>query len=96
MISQINYEVGLDLMERFTSAAADNARFFVPSTRPDHSRFDLPGYIVARLQRAGIAQTENVALCTYADTERFYSYRRTTHRSEPDYGRHISAIVLAV
>lgn len=96
MISQINYEVGLDLMERFTSAAADNARFFVPSTRPDHARFDLPGYIVARLQRAGIAQTENVALCTYADTERFYSYRRTTHRSEPDYGRHISAIVLAV
>jgi YfiH family protein len=93
-ISQNNYEVGGDLVEQFT-AAPDNDRFFVASARAGHALFDLPGYIVARLQRAGVAQVENVALCTYADAERFYSYRRTTHRGEPDYGRHISAIALA-
>jgi YfiH family protein len=93
-ISQNNYEVGGDLVEQFT-AAPDNDRFFVASARAGHALFDLPGYIVARLQRAGVAQVENIALCTYADAERFYSYRRTTHRGEPDYGRHISAIALA-
>ena len=95
MISQKNYEVGADLMQRFIGAAADNARFFVPSSRPDHAQFDLPGYIVDRLQRAGLGRVENVALCTYEDDLRFYSYRRTTHRGKPDYGRHISAIALA-
>lgn len=95
MISQKNYEVGRDLVEQFTAAAPDNARFFAVSDRKAHAQFDLPGYIVARLQRAGVIQVENVALCTYADAERFYSYRRTTHRGEPDYGRHISAIALA-
>jgi YfiH family protein len=95
MIGQNNYEVGADLVEKFTAAAPDNARFFAPSGRNGHAYFDLPGYIAARLQRAGVAQVENVALCTYADPDRFYSYRRTTHRGEPDYGRHISAIVLA-
>jgi copper oxidase (laccase) domain-containing protein len=95
MISQNNYEVGGDLVEQFTAAAADNTRFFAASARAGHALFDLPGYIVARLQRAGVMQIENVALCTYADATRFYSYRRTTHRGEPDYGRHISAIALA-
>jgi len=94
MISQQNYEVGADLLERFTAVAPDNARFFTASVRAHHAQFDLPGYIVDRLRRAGVAQVENVALCTYADAERFYSYRRTTHHREPDYGRHISAIAL--
>jgi YfiH family protein len=95
MIGQKNYEVGRDLVEQFTAAAPDNARFFVAARRTGHAQFDLPGYIVARLKRAGVAQVENVALCTYADAGRFYSYRRATHRGEPDYGRHISAIALA-
>jgi YfiH family protein len=95
MISQKNYEVGADLMQRFIGAAAENARLFAPSSRQDHAQFDLPGYIVDCLQRAGVQRAENVALCTYEDAERFYSYRRTTHRGEPDYGRHISAIALA-
>ena len=94
MISEQNYEVGADLLERFTAVAPANARFFTASVRADHAQFDLPGYIVERLRRAGVAQVENVALCTYADAQRFYSYRRTTHRGEPDYGRHISAIAL--
>ena len=94
MISQNNYEVGADLMQRFTGAAAETARFFAPASRQDHAQFDLPGYIVDRLQRAGVGRVENVALCTYEEAERFYSYRRTTHRGEPDYGRHISAMAL--
>jgi YfiH family protein len=94
MISQQNYEVGGDLVEKFTAASRDNARFFGASARNGHAQFDLPGYIVDRLRGAGVTQVENVALCTYADAERFYSYRRTTHCGEPDYGRHISAIAL--
>ncbi len=94
MISQPNYEVGPDLVERFVAADRDNSRFFKPG-KPGRSMFDLPGYIVARLQRAGVGSVENLGLCTYADPERFYSYRRMTHRAEPDYGRHINAIALS-
>jgi copper oxidase (laccase) domain-containing protein len=56
--------------------------------------FDLPAYLRLRLNRAGVGRIEDLALCTYADEARFYSYRRTTHRQEADYGRLISAIVL--
>lgn len=94
MIRQPNYEVGADLVERFLTADRDNARFFIAG-RPGHSMFDLPGYVVARLKRAGIRQVEDLGLCTYADPARFFSYRRATHRAESDYGRHINAIALA-
>jgi Uncharacterized conserved protein len=57
--------------------------------------FDLAGYIADRAQRAGIVNFEDLGLCTYAEPERFFSYRRTTKQSEPDYGRHINAIALA-
>jgi YfiH family protein len=93
MISQQNYEVGGDLLEQFTRADPDNARFFAAG-RPGHAQFDLPGYIAARLARAGIPRAENLGVCTYADLGLFYSYRRSTHRAEPDYGRHINAIAL--
>ena len=56
--------------------------------------FDLPAFIGARLRAAGIGEFADLGLCTYADEERFYSYRRTTHRGEADYGRLISAIAL--
>jgi polyphenol oxidase len=94
MISQRNYEVGNELIEQFTKADAENARFFATG-RPGHAQFDLPGFIAARLARAGIRQVEDLAACTYADPLRFYSYRRTTHRAEPDYGRHVNAIALS-
>jgi YfiH family protein len=95
MISRHNYEVGDDLIQRFRAADEDSARFFAPAERPDHAMFDLPGYIVARLKRAGVTRIEDLGLCTYADPAQFYSYRRSTHCAEPDYGRHINAIVLA-
>jgi YfiH family protein len=94
-ISQQNYEVGPDLIERFLAADAGNVRFFVPSGRAHHALFDLPGYIAVRLERAGIGQFEKLGQCTYADPSRFFSYRRATHRAEPDYGRHVNAIALA-
>ena len=93
-ISQANYEVGVDVRDRFIADHPGNARFFAPSPRADHFLFDLPGAIVARLNAVGIAAS-SVGLCTYADPERFFSYRRTTHRNEADYGRLLSVIMLA-
>jgi YfiH family protein len=93
-IRQPNYEVGPELVARFLAADAANARFFAPSARADHALFDLPGYIAARLADAGIRQIEDLGHCTYGDAARFFSYRRSTHRGETDYGRHISAIAL--
>jgi YfiH family protein len=93
-ISHTNYEVGADVRDRFIADHPGNARFFAPSPRADHFLFDLPGAIVARLNAVGIAAS-SVGLCTYGDPERFFSYRRATHRSEADYGRLLSAIMLA-
>ena len=94
-ISQPNYEVGPELIARFVAADADNARFFAASAKVGHAMFDLPGYIATRIARAGIANFEDLGLCTYAEPDRFFSFRRATHRNEPDYGRHINAIALA-
>ena len=94
-IRQPNYEVGPELVARFVAADAANARFFKPSERDGHAMFDLAGYIAGRAHAAGLAQFEDLGVCTYAEADRFYSYRRATHRGEPDYGRHVNAIVLA-
>jgi YfiH family protein len=94
MIRQHNYEVGPDFITRFAAEDASSASFFRPATREGHALFDLAGYIAARIERAGVEQIEDIGLCTYAEPERFFSFRRTTHRAEPDYGRHINAIAL--
>jgi YfiH family protein len=93
LIRQQSYEVGAEFVARFSEGDAGNARFFVPSTRGGHAMFDLAGYIRLRLARAGIGTIDDTGIDTYAD-ERFFSYRRTTHRKEADYGRNIHAIVL--
>jgi YfiH family protein len=95
MIRQPNYEVGPELVTRFTAADAANQRFFKPSARAQHALFDLPGYIAARLAGAGIDRVEDLGQCTYGDAARFFSYRRATHRGETDYGRHVNAIALS-
>jgi YfiH family protein len=94
MLRQRNYEVGMEFVTRFEEADADNARFFSSASRLGHAMFDLPGYIHARLQRAGVLMVDDIDLCTYADEDSFFSYRRSTHRKEADYGRHVHAIVL--
>ncbi|WP_245408083.1 peptidoglycan editing factor PgeF [Rhodobium orientis] len=94
-ISVKNYEVGPEFVERFLDEDATNRRFFGDAERDGHKYFDLPGYIMQRLERCGVKKAAMLGLCTYADEARFYSYRRATHRREPDYGRLASAIVLA-
>ena len=93
-ISAEAYEVGPEFVARFLAEEAGHARFFRSSPKPGHAMFDLPAFIVMRLEAAGVGRAENLALCTYADEARFFSYRRTTHRGEPDYGRLVSAIAL--
>ncbi|GLK79238.1 peptidoglycan editing factor PgeF [Methylopila turkensis] len=94
-IRQASYEVGPEFTARFVAADEDNARFFEPSGKPGHALFDLAAYIVARLRAAGVGTVDDVGLDTYADEQRFFSYRRATHRGEADYGRLVAAIALA-
>lgn len=89
-----SYEVGPEFEATFVTADPDSGRFFHRSRQEDRPRFDLPGFVLSRLAAAGLDTVESATACTYADPERFYSFRRTTHRGEPDYGRQISAIVL--
>lgn len=92
-IAQASYEVDEDFRRRFVEQEHGSARFFAESaTGKPH--FDLPAYLVHRLLAAGIEQVEALHLDTYADTDRFYSFRRATHRAEADYGRQASLIGL--
>lgn len=88
-----NYEVGPEFVARFVEADAENISYFIPSANPGHAMFDLNLYTIDRLKKAGVT-AEGLGRCTYAEEDLFYSYRRTTHRKEPDYGRQVSAIVL--
>lgn len=94
-ISQRSYEVGPDFIERFLDANLDNRIYFEPAASPGHAMFDLPRYIEDRLTTAGVGTAARLDHCTYRDPRRFYSYRRAQHHNEPDYGRLISAIVIA-
>ncbi|MGP6087720.1 peptidoglycan editing factor PgeF [Antarctobacter jejuensis] len=91
-ISQRAYEVGPEFFEDFIAEDHANTRFFAGGDG-DRMHFDLPAYGLHRLREAGI-EAEWTRHCTYSDPERFYSYRRTTHAKEADYGRLISAIRL--
>lgn len=92
-ISQRAYEVGQEFLERFLDEDPSSARFFINGVEGRYL-FDLPGYGLMRLRGAGIGSAEWTRHCTYGDDQRFYSYRRTTHRGEADYGRLISVIRL--
>lgn len=93
LIRQHSYEVGGEFVERFIEADAGNALFFIPSAREGHAMFDLAGFIRMRLENAGLLVIDDTGFDTYSD-ERFYSYRRSVHRNEPDYGRHVHSIAL--
>ncbi|HLZ03919.1 MAG TPA: peptidoglycan editing factor PgeF [Bradyrhizobium sp.] len=93
LIRQPSYEVGPEFVERFIGADAGNAMFFLPGERDGHAMFDLAGFIRMRLEKAGVLMIDDLGIDTYSD-ERCFSYRRSVHRKEPDYGRHVHAIVL--
>jgi hypothetical protein len=92
-ISQAAYEVGPEFVERFRDDDPDNARFFAGGTA-GRALFDLPAFGLARLRAAGVARAAWTRHCTYSDPDRFYSYRRSVHRGEADYGRLLAAIHL--
>lgn len=92
-ISQRAYEVGPEFFDAFLDEDPENARFFAGGDG-DRMHFDLPAYGLARLRSAGVASAEWTRHCTYFDPDRFYSYRRSVHQKDPDYGRLISTIVL--
>lgn len=92
-ISQRAYEVGPEFFEIFMAEAPSYSRFFAGG-EGDRMHFDLPAFGLHRLREAGIGQAQWTRHCTYSDPDRFYSYRRTTHAGEADYGRLISVIRL--
>ncbi|TCT40198.1 peptidoglycan editing factor PgeF [Martelella mediterranea] len=92
-ISRHAYEVGPEFKERFCKTSPENDQFFKASETPDHAYFDLPAFIGTRLNEAGI-EYEILDRCTYRNAADFFSFRRTTHCRESDYGRQISAIAM--
>lgn len=92
-ISQRAYEVGLDFFDNFIAQDIEYSRLFAQG-KGDHMQFDLPSFCLHRLRNAGVGVAEWTGHCTYSDPDRFYSYRRSCHRNEPDYGRLISVIRL--
>jgi YfiH family protein len=95
-IGRLSYQVGPEFPAPFLAEQGDNARFFLPDpTAQDRWRFDLPGYVVAKLKTLGVGGAEALPFDTCADEDRFFSYRRTCLRGEADYGRGLSAIMLA-
>ena len=93
LIRQPSYEVGHEFVERFVNADAESSLYFLPAAREGHAMFDLAGFIRKRLEDAGVLVVDDTGIDTYSD-ERFFSYRRSVHRKEADYGRHVHAIVL--
>ena len=93
-IQQESYEVSDSFYDAFLADDTANQDFFIPSDRPKHHRFDLPGYIMAALNRYSVGTIESLKLDTYTDEDRFFSYRRTTHHQEKQYGRLLSVIAL--
>ncbi|MEZ5673705.1 MAG: peptidoglycan editing factor PgeF [Thalassovita sp.] len=92
-ISQRAYEVGPEFLDDFMAEDMDNTRFFT-NGQGDRYMFDLPSYGLHRLRQAGVGEAEWIRHCTYSDPDRFFSYRRTTHAKEADYGRLMSVIRL--
>ena len=85
---------GADYVERFLAEEPESAAFFATDEGSGEPHFDLPGYVDERLKRAGVGTISDLGLCTYCDESRLFSYRRSQHHGEADYGRQISAILL--
>ena len=94
-ISKSAYEVGPEFILNFTTVEAANRQFFTTSLKKDHYMFDLAGFLVKRMRAFGVGTVIDSALCTYTRDDEYFSYRRTTHAGETDYGRQIAAIRLS-
>lgn len=94
-IAQASYEVGAEFEAAFIGDAPEAAQFFQPGVSAEKRQFDLPGYLVWRTTKLGLLSVEATGDDVYPDAQRFFSYRRSQHRNEADYGRLISAIALA-
>lgn len=94
-IARRSYEVDAGFFARFVASDPEHERFFAAG-REGHHQFDLEGFVASRLAAAGVGTVTALGLDTYADPARYFSYRRTTHAGEPDYGRQISLIALPV
>jgi purine-nucleoside/S-methyl-5'-thioadenosine phosphorylase / adenosine deaminase len=94
MIDAESYEVGPEFVERFVNEDPGFRRFFTPSPKAGHAMFDLPAFIEMRASQAGVASFEDIRVSTYANEESCFSYRRSVHRGEADYGRLVSAIAI--
>lgn len=93
-IHQASYEVGPEFRAQFITTDSANDRYFIPSPKSGHTLFDLPQFVFDKLAGLGLMSVQNVSVDTYSNEAEFYSYRRATHRSEDDYGRGLSAIVM--
>ncbi|MDX1401099.1 MAG: laccase domain-containing protein, partial [Kiloniellales bacterium] len=89
-----SYEVGPEFPAPFLEHDRSAKDLFAPAARPGHHLFDLKGYVLRRLVGAGVGETETLPSDTYGEPQMFYSYRRSCHRGESDYGRLLSAISL--
>lgn len=94
-ISQKAYEVSAEFVEQFVAEEPASASFFLTDEGSGEPHFDLVRYVGARLERAGVGAVADLGICTYCEETRLFSYRRSQHHGEDDYGRQISAIVLA-
>ena len=94
-IARRSYEVDEAFLRRFAEADPENERFFADGGRAGHHLFDLEAYVLSRLAAAGLGRIEALGQDTYTQPDRFFSYRRATHRGEADYGRQVSLIALA-
>lgn len=92
-IARKSYEVDDAFLRRFAEADPENERFFTQG-RERHHQFDLEGFVLSRLGEAGLKRIEALGEDTYSQPDRFFSYRRSTHKGEPAYGRQISLIAL--
>jgi len=93
-IAPASYEVGMEFLQTFSRDAPGSGRFFSPGKAPDKRQFDLPAFVLDRLEAAGVGQAEWIGRDTYAEEALFFSNRRAVHRGESDYGRLLSAIML--
>lgn len=93
-IARASYEVDDAFVARFCEADPENERFFADGRRAGHAQFDIEAYVAHRLAQAGVGHVIALGEDTYAQPDRFFSFRRATHRGEPGYGRQISVIGL--